>query len=212
MPGASDLPLLALDTSGDVTSCCVVRGDGVALGGTASGRAGDVLHGLIERVLGEAGVPVAQLRVVAAARGPGSFTGLRIGLAAAQGLVLAAGCRGAGVETTSAIARASGRTGRVAVVLAGGPGRVFASRFDVDGAGVRRVDGPLDLATAEASGHVAGCDALVLRGGAGVAPLLRDGSVPFDEPLAPALASLVREGAGGALEALYARSPAIGAT
>ena len=49
---------------------------------------------LVEAVLAEAGVAASALEIVAAARGPGSFTGLRVGLAFAQGLAAATGARG----------------------------------------------------------------------------------------------------------------------
>ena len=57
-------------------------------------RAGTVLHGLVRELLEESGLNPSELACVAAVRGPGSFTGLRVALAAAQGLCLATGSSG----------------------------------------------------------------------------------------------------------------------
>ena len=51
----------------------------------------DVLLALVDEALREAGLRVADLDAVVCGRGPGSFTGLRIGLATAKGLCLAGG-------------------------------------------------------------------------------------------------------------------------
>jgi tRNA threonylcarbamoyladenosine biosynthesis protein TsaB len=52
---------------------------------------GHILHDQIERLLGRHGVKVRDLVCFAAASGPGSFTGVRVGLAAAKGLAEATG-------------------------------------------------------------------------------------------------------------------------
>jgi len=59
---------------------------------------------LVETVLAEAGIPASVLEVVAATRGPGSFTGLRVGLAFAQGLAAATGARPIGLSSLDALA------------------------------------------------------------------------------------------------------------
>jgi tRNA threonylcarbamoyladenosine biosynthesis protein TsaB len=64
--------------------------------------------------------------------GPGSFTGIRVGLAAARGLGLGWGVPVAGYPSTAAVAAgafASGVAGRLAVVLEGGHGEVFMQGF-----------------------------------------------------------------------------------
>ncbi len=66
--------------------------------------------------------------------GPGSFTGLRIGLAAAHGLGLAWGCKVLGVRSTllvAAAARAGGKTGRLLVALAAPRGQLWLEAFDL---------------------------------------------------------------------------------
>jgi len=50
----------------------------------------ELLHVFIEQVLGEAGLKTSQLDAIAVSKGPGSYTGLRIGVSAAKGLCFAA--------------------------------------------------------------------------------------------------------------------------
>ena len=64
----------------------------------------EALFPMIERVMRDAGVTPSQLGAVAAAIGPGGFTGIRVGLAAAHGIALAAGARLVGISSFAAVA------------------------------------------------------------------------------------------------------------
>src|SRR5688500_4019079 len=116
-PPEDGLPVLAVDTSGARASVAVLLGTGAM---TRQGRPGDQasvsLHALLADVLDAAGLTVRDVRLLAAVRGPGSFTGLRVGLAAVSGLSLATGVAAKGISTTAAVALASGREGAVIVV------------------------------------------------------------------------------------------------
>lgn len=82
--------ILALDTSLPLLSVALLRGE-VTLGAVAvrgEGSRNEKLLPLIDVLLGEANVALADLTLVAVTRGPGSFTGTRIGLATAQGIAL----------------------------------------------------------------------------------------------------------------------------
>lgn len=59
---------------------------------------------MIERVMNEAGLAAAQLDAIAVAIGPGGFTGIRVGLAAAHGIALAVGARLVGITSFRAVA------------------------------------------------------------------------------------------------------------
>jgi len=89
------------------------------------------------RLLDEAGVHLADVDIFAVAAGPGSFTGLRVGIATVQGLAVAAGRRVVPVPTLEALARA-GRTGvdRVAPWMDAQRGEIFAAIYAADGASV----------------------------------------------------------------------------
>jgi tRNA threonylcarbamoyladenosine biosynthesis protein TsaB len=81
---------LALDTTTRAGSVAVVR-DATLLAlvhGDAARTHGERLPAEIDRALQQAGVGVADLELLAVASGPGAFTGLRIGLAAIQGMAM----------------------------------------------------------------------------------------------------------------------------
>lgn len=61
--------------------------------------------------------------------GPGSFTGIRVGLAAAQGLRIGWGVTLAGFSSVAAIAAATAAGGEIAVALHGGHGQLFVQTF-----------------------------------------------------------------------------------
>ncbi|MBM3565258.1 MAG: tRNA (adenosine(37)-N6)-threonylcarbamoyltransferase complex dimerization subunit type 1 TsaB [Alphaproteobacteria bacterium] len=127
--------VLALDTAMSSCAAALVR-DGRALAvHTRTMRHGhaEALLPMIEQVMAEGQRAYADLDLVAATVGPGAFTGIRVGLAAARGIALAAGKPGAGVTTLEAIAAAWPG----APVLAAIESRredLFAQIFDAAGA------------------------------------------------------------------------------
>src|SRR5947199_2391612 len=93
--------ILAFDTATDVATSALVS-DGEVLGERTS-RAVTVLED-IDALLRQAGAHTRELGGIAVGIGPGSFTGVRIGLATARGLALALGVPVAGVSTLDALA------------------------------------------------------------------------------------------------------------
>ncbi len=127
--------VLALDTALAACSAAISR-DGVTLASRSEriGRGHDrVLMPMLGAVLADAGLDYADLDGIAATVGPGAFTGIRIGLAAARGLVLALGRPGAGVTTLESLAARAG-PGPLVATLDSGRGDFFAQAFDGDGA------------------------------------------------------------------------------
>ena len=113
--------LLAIETAGSACSAAVARGDTVLAAECRALRHGhaEALFPMIERVMQKAGLSPSQLGAVAAALGPGGFTGIRVGLAAAHGIALAVGARLVGVSSFAAVAACmAGRR----VAAAGGSG------------------------------------------------------------------------------------------
>lgn len=78
-----------------------------------------------------AGVSIADVELFAVAAGPGSFTGLRVGIATIQGLAIARARRVVPVSTLEALAEAAPRPGpRVAAWMDAQRGEVFAQVFE----------------------------------------------------------------------------------
>jgi len=72
---------------------------------------------MVDSLLSEAGIELAQLDALAYGRGPGSFTGVRIGIGIAQGLALGAGLPMLGISTLAALAQGAWRRTGVERVL-----------------------------------------------------------------------------------------------
>ncbi len=186
--------ILAFDTAtGRATSALV--GDGEVLGERVSTTV--TLLADLDALLRQAGAHVGDVEALAVGTGPGSFTGIRVGLAAAHGLVLALGIPVAGVSTLDALA-------------AGAPGALLvidAKRREVFLPGPRCVE-PAALAL-EPGTVCVGDGAVRYR------TLLEElgAVVPPDEderhlPRARFHALLARDfGPSGAVEPLYVRFP-----
>ena len=99
--------ILAFDTATDVATSALV-GDGVVLNERVSDSR--LLLADVDELLREAGLVAADLTGVVVGTGPGSFTGMRIGLSVARGLGLALGLQAAGVSTLDALAAGDARS------------------------------------------------------------------------------------------------------
>lgn len=99
--------VLAIDTALEACSAAVLDpGGGITASESLAMTRGhaETLMPLIARVMNGAGVEFAQLDRVAVTTGPGSFTGLRVGISAARGIALAAGKPAVGLSTLAALA------------------------------------------------------------------------------------------------------------
>jgi len=120
MPDRSSPTILAFDTAGAALSVAVCEGQRVLAALHEPLRRGhaELLLPAIDGVLHAAGRKLADLDAIATTVGPGSFTGLRTGLAAAQGLAFASGLPLVGVDRFSALAAATVVLGQKPLVIA----------------------------------------------------------------------------------------------
>jgi tRNA threonylcarbamoyladenosine biosynthesis protein TsaB len=106
--------VLAVDTATEASSVALLSGEELisryAEGGLSHAQQ---ILGMVEAVLAEAQVSLSMLDGIAASIGPGSFTGVRISVAVAQGLAFGAGLRVVPVSTLEALAFQAVRRGAV---------------------------------------------------------------------------------------------------
>jgi tRNA threonylcarbamoyladenosine biosynthesis protein TsaB len=99
------LTILAIDCSTSACSAAVRRGDELLAVKRATGRGqAEAMVPLIGDVLAESGLDWPEIQLIGVTVGPGSFTGLRIGLAATRALALALSIPIAGVTTADLLA------------------------------------------------------------------------------------------------------------
>jgi tRNA threonylcarbamoyladenosine biosynthesis protein TsaB len=146
----NEIPLmLSLETATRAGSVAISRGQSIlvsAAGDPEISHSNDLLC-LIRTALEDAKVSLREIEVFAASVGPGSFTGLRIGLATLKSFAATLERPCVGVPTLEAIVHSTGLTGNTLAMLPAGRGEVFAQLFSVDGEGnVEALDGPTHLA------------------------------------------------------------------
>ena len=182
--------VLALDTSTDMLACAVARVDNGAVDVLAAGdhlcrrRANVELVGTCQDALAAAGLKMADVDAVLVGRGPGSFTGVRIGIATAKGLACGAGVGLYGTSALDAMAQAAwlaGTRGRLAVVADAMRGEVYPGIYELDEKGARRTF------TAESVVKADACVAeLAARADAGELTLSGNGLLKYAEKFAAA--------------------------
>ncbi len=115
---------------------------------------------MAREVMARADLDFAALDRIAVTVGPGSFTGLRVGLAFAKGLALALGKPCIGVGTLEALAATLAEPGPLAVVIDSGRGQVYLQTFEAG----RALSPPQVLSLEEAGVRLAELNGGVLSG------------------------------------------------
>ncbi|MCS5721179.1 tRNA (adenosine(37)-N6)-threonylcarbamoyltransferase complex dimerization subunit type 1 TsaB [Herbiconiux sp. CPCC 203407] len=138
--------LLAIDTSAG-SSVAVVDGDLVLAENSTEDtmRHAEVIGDMIRQTLDDARVEPRQLDLVVAGMGPGPFTGLRVGIAAARAFALGIGRPVVPAVSHDAVAFdewSAGVRGAVLVVTDARRREVYWSSYDLTDAGAVRSDGP----------------------------------------------------------------------
>ena len=132
-PVTQPMKTIAIDTSLSTGSVAAIDGDRIAVRSLpTAGEHARLLAAAIEAVAAELGWKTTAVELVTVVRGPGSFTGLRVGVTTAKALCWATGSRLLAVSSCEVIARgtamALGRHGSpVTVAYDAGRGEVFAA-------------------------------------------------------------------------------------
>lgn len=120
--------ILAIDTS--TAACTAALFDG---GGECIGRRDELIgRGHAERLapmLAEL-LDGRQAEEILVGVGPGSFTGIRVGIAAAHGLAIGWDARLHGLSSLALLAASAGTGGAIAAAMTGGHGELFIQEFD----------------------------------------------------------------------------------
>jgi tRNA threonylcarbamoyladenosine biosynthesis protein TsaB len=137
--------ILSVETATLAGSVSLARGDEVlsTISGDNEVSHSNRLLSEIDSVLTEAGYSLPDIDLYAVALGPGSFTGLRIGIATVKGLAFTLKKPCVGIPTLCAVAYSARRCDRVVAVLPAGRGEVFVQMFRVSSEEVV----PLETAT-----------------------------------------------------------------
>lgn len=134
------MKLLAIESSAKTASVGVVE-DGVLLGEMFQNNGlthSKTILPMIDALLSSLDMSVSCLDAIAVSNGPGSFTGLRIGVAAAKGLALAAEKPCIGVSTLEATAYGA-QDGFVCVVMDARAGQVYHASFRMENGVLSRI-------------------------------------------------------------------------
>lgn len=200
------MKVLVIDTALNACTAAVFDGDkplGVRVEPMAKGHQ-ERIGGLVRDAVAEAG-GFDGIERIGVTVGPGSFTGLRVGLAFAQGLGAALGAPVVGVSTLAALARsADGGAGTTAAVIDARRGQVYLQTF-ADGAPTAEPTAlALDAARDTLSGEArvwAGNGAALVTDGLATEPL----AVPT--PAALAALTIAADPATSPPTPLYLRAP-----
>ncbi|MCR9122209.1 MAG: tRNA (adenosine(37)-N6)-threonylcarbamoyltransferase complex dimerization subunit type 1 TsaB [Phyllobacteriaceae bacterium] len=180
------MSVLVLDTAARFCSACLYDPSTDAILAAREEEIGrghaERLMGDIDDVMNEAGAGFGDLTGLTVTIGPGSFTGIRVGVAAARGIAVARSLPVTGVTTLESLAvqakAEAGPDGPFAVLIAGGRGQIFLQHFSAGCA-------PLDEARAVPEDEAAASlrpDCVCLVGNA--APSLRsDLPTAIDRPV-----------------------------
>jgi tRNA threonylcarbamoyladenosine biosynthesis protein TsaB len=222
VPGASAIDyyysviVLALDTTTRAGSCALAcDGEVREEGGEAGQSHGERLPGALMALLDRAGVMLQDVDLFAVATGPGSFTGIRVGIATMQGLAFAEGKPLTGISAFDALARIAGREPDESASVMARPiatwidawrGDIFAALFQSG----RQIQGPSVEPPAQVLDRVAALHPVFIGDAAAVyADLIRSrlGPDAVASPAAPLLAGTIAQLAAAAAEAGHRPPP-----
>jgi len=143
--------LLSIETASRAGSIAIVKGNEVlaSSSGNAEISHSNTLLADIDALLSDAALTIRDVEIFGVASGPGSFTGLRIGVATVKAFAETLNRPCVGVPTLEAIAHSAGGSAGTVALLPAGRGELFVQRFSVSiEQGVVALDEPAHLSPA----------------------------------------------------------------
>jgi tRNA threonylcarbamoyladenosine biosynthesis protein TsaB len=127
----SDAKLLLIETSGRIGQIGLAEGAGLRAQRRldAARRHARDLAPAVKDMLAALGWRPSDIAAVVVSRGPGSYTGLRVGIMSAKTFAYATGCRVVAIDTFATLALQAGPGGEVEVIADAQQQRVYAQRF-----------------------------------------------------------------------------------
>ncbi len=138
----NDLLTLGIETSGNIASVAICNECEVLGSVSIKTRLthSQVILPLVKKLLSDTELSMDNIGLIAVANGPGSYTGLRIGIAAVKGMCLALGTKCIGVSTLEELAyNVCSTKATVLSVLKARKGVVYFGAYKADGQNVKRV-------------------------------------------------------------------------
>src|SRR4051812_36499435 len=182
--------VLGLETATGQTSVAVAKAGGVVASMRVAHRHrhAEALAPAIEFVCQQAGIPLAAVELIAADIGPGLFTGLRVGIAAANAIAYARGVPTVGVSSLDALAFAARLTPKTIVAAIDAlRGEVYYATYRSEGGSVTQITPPRLAAPEAVATYLATLNEECL--------LVGDAAVPYAGVLAAAVPLEVASGA-----------------
>jgi tRNA threonylcarbamoyladenosine biosynthesis protein TsaB len=156
--------ILALEFSSPQRSVALARDGRVLATASETGERTTHAFGMIEKILADARLERGQIEALAVGLGPGSYAGIRVALAIAQGWQLAVAVKLLGISSAEAIvarAHAEKIFGRVAVVIDAQRGEFYLATYDLEPSGGKEIS-PLRIVTlAEVEAHAAAGETII---------------------------------------------------
>lgn len=143
--------ILAVDTSSAIASLAITQSEKLiaSIESDALIPHSKIFFNLLSSLLQNAGLQLAEIAAFAAATGPGSFTGLRVGLSALKGLSHATGKPAVGIGSIDAVALTAKTNGKILAMIDAGREEVYAGLREVG------ADGTLQQLGADMAGGLA---------------------------------------------------------
>ncbi len=127
--------ILSFETTGNICSAALIDENSNIIMRTSDERMSHLreLMAMSESIIAEAGISKSEITAVSASAGPGSFTGIRIGVTSARTVAQALGVKCISVSSLEIFRQFADESRRIAVIFNARRGQVYGAVFDHDG-------------------------------------------------------------------------------